>query len=35
MQGRKQKERETLKHALKLSEERGVRDVELALGLCA
>lgn len=34
MQGRKQKERETLKHALMLSEKRGVRDIELALGWC-
>jgi predicted Zn-dependent protease len=34
MQGRKQKERETLKHALLLSEKRGVREIELALGWC-
>jgi len=34
MQGRKQKERETLKHALVLSEKRGVREIELALGWC-
>lgn len=34
MQGRKQKERQTLKHALMLSEQRGVRDIELALGRC-
>jgi len=35
LQGRKEKERETLKHALRLSDERGVRDIELALGWCA
>jgi tetratricopeptide (TPR) repeat protein len=34
MQGRKQKERETLRHALELSEKRGVRDIGLALGWC-
>ena len=34
MQGRRERERETLKHALMLSEKRGVRDVEVALGLC-
>lgn len=34
MQGRRERERETLRHALVLSEQRGVRDVEVALGLC-
>ncbi|KAF8152244.1 hypothetical protein B0H34DRAFT_724464 [Crassisporium funariophilum] len=34
MQGRKEKERETLKLALGLSERRGVRDVGWALGWC-
>ncbi|KAF9560412.1 hypothetical protein CPC08DRAFT_665457 [Agrocybe pediades] len=34
MQGRKEKERETLKIALELSEKRGVRELSSALGLC-
>lgn len=34
MQGQKQKERETLRHALELSKTRGVRDIGLALGWC-
>jgi len=34
MQGRKEKERETLKIALELSEKRGVREIGSALGLC-
>ncbi|KDR72826.1 hypothetical protein GALMADRAFT_252100 [Galerina marginata CBS 339.88] len=34
MQGRKEKERETLKVALEFSEKRGVRDIGSALGWC-
>ncbi|KAF9530120.1 hypothetical protein CPB83DRAFT_201136 [Crepidotus variabilis] len=34
LQGRKEKERETLRLALELSEQRGVRDIGLALGWC-
>lgn len=34
MQGRKDKERETLKLALEFSEKRGVRDIGSALGWC-
>jgi len=33
-QGRKEKERECLSWALKLSEKRGVRDMLAALGMC-
>ncbi|KAF5364728.1 hypothetical protein D9757_012498 [Collybiopsis confluens] len=34
MQGRKERERESLEMALRLSENRGVRDFGVALGLC-